>query len=64
MRGIVDVSDSRAQLSLHKPPIELLPVSFALSWHRRNDSHVGQQWFRALIGSVAAKKQDRLGESN
>ncbi|TCA52477.1 LysR family transcriptional regulator [Rhizobium leguminosarum bv. viciae] len=64
MRGIVDVSDSRAQLSLHKPPIELLPVSFALSWHRRNDSHVGQQWFRELIGSVAAKKQDRLGESN
>ena len=64
MRGIVDVSESRAQLSLHKPPIELLPVSFALSWHRRNDSHVGQQWFRELIGSVAAKKQDRLGESN
>ncbi|MGR9212454.1 LysR family transcriptional regulator [Rhizobium leguminosarum] len=64
MRGIVDVSDSRARLSIHKPPIELLPVSFALSWHRRNDSHVGQQWFRELIGSVAAKKQDRLGESN
>jgi DNA-binding transcriptional LysR family regulator len=64
MRGIVDVSESRAQLSIHKPPIELLPVSFALSWHRRNDSHVGQQWFRELIGSVAAKKQDRLGESN
>jgi DNA-binding transcriptional LysR family regulator len=64
MRGIVDVSESRARLSIHKPPIELLPVSFALSWHRRNDSHVGQQWFRELIGSVAAKKQDRLGESN
>jgi DNA-binding transcriptional LysR family regulator len=62
MRGIVDVSDSRAQLSLHKPPIELLPVSFALSWHRRNDSHVGQQWFRELIRSVAAAKPDQSEE--
>jgi DNA-binding transcriptional LysR family regulator len=62
MRGIVEVSDSRARLSIHKPPIELLPVSFALSWHRRNDSHVGQQWFRELIRSVAAAKQDQSEE--
>lgn len=60
MRGVVDVSDSRGRLSIHRPPIELLPVSFALSWHRRNDSHVGQQWFRDLIRSVAAA---RLGQS-
>ena len=56
MRGVVDVSDSRGRLSIHRPPIELLPVSFALSWHRRNDSHVGQQWFRELIRSVAAAR--------
>ncbi|MBY5850565.1 LysR family transcriptional regulator [Rhizobium ruizarguesonis] len=62
MRGIVEISDSRARLSIHKPPIELLPVSFALSWHRRNDSHVGQQWFRELIRSVAAAKQDQSEE--
>ncbi|NNH68078.1 LysR family transcriptional regulator [Rhizobium laguerreae] len=62
MRGVVEVSDSRARLSIHKPPIELLPVSFALSWHRRNDSHVGQQWFRDLIRSVAAAKQDQSEE--
>ncbi|MBY4587873.1 MULTISPECIES: LysR family transcriptional regulator [Rhizobium] len=62
MQGIVEVSDHRARLSVHRPPIELPPVSFALSWHRRNDSHVGQQWFRALIGSVAAAKQDRPGD--
>ncbi|MFL5012487.1 LysR family transcriptional regulator [Rhizobium sp.] len=62
MRGVVEVSDSRARLSIHKPPIELRPVSFALSWHRRNDSHVGQQWFRELIRSVAAAKQDQSEE--
>ncbi|MGO8580850.1 LysR family transcriptional regulator [Rhizobium ruizarguesonis] len=62
MRGIVEISDSRARLSIHKPPIELLQVSFALSWHRRNDSHVGQQWFRELIRSVAAAKQDQSEE--
>ena len=56
MRGVIDALDNRARLSIHPPPIELQPVSFALSWHRRNDSHVGQQWFRELIQSVAADR--------
>lgn len=53
MRGVVAGSESRMQLSIHEPPIELAKVPFVLSWHRRNDSHVGQRWFRELIRMVA-----------
>ncbi len=40
-------------LRLFEPPIELAPVSLAMTWHRRNDSDSGHLWLRQQVMAVA-----------
>jgi DNA-binding transcriptional LysR family regulator len=54
MRRVALSSSASRRLVLFPPPIELPEVVFDLFWHRRSDSHPGQQWFRNLIASLAA----------
>lgn len=49
MEGIVTRSDSQRDLLILPPPIELAPVSFVMSWHRRNEAHPAQRWLRDLL---------------
>lgn len=53
MAGVVRASSHAAALAILPPPIELAPVPFMLSWHRRNDVHPAQRWFRDCIAGVA-----------
>jgi len=43
-----------AALRVLDPPLELDPIAFVLSWHRRNDGHPAQRWFRDCITSLPA----------
>ncbi len=36
------------------PPLDLDPVPFVMSWHRRNDGHPAQRWLRETIASLFA----------
>jgi len=54
LRGVVAVSRHAAALRVLDPPLELDPVAFVLSWHRRNDGHPAQRWFRDCITSLPA----------
>jgi DNA-binding transcriptional LysR family regulator len=54
MKRVALSSSASRRLVLFPPPIALLEVVFDLIWHRRSDSHPGQQWFRSLIVSLAA----------
>lgn len=49
MRGVVKASDAAGNLVLFEPPLPLGVVRFDLSWHRRNDVHPAQRWFRAFL---------------
>jgi DNA-binding transcriptional LysR family regulator len=42
------------RLVLFPPPVALPEVVFDLIWHRRNDPHPAQIWFRGLIAECAA----------
>ena len=50
MAGVVEASGHAEALSVLHPPIDLDPVLFVLSWHRRNDAHPAQRWIRDVIG--------------
>ncbi|MDQ0996366.1 DNA-binding transcriptional LysR family regulator [Phyllobacterium ifriqiyense] len=52
MSGVVDASQYAEQLMILQPPIQLDPVQFSLSWHRRNDVHPAQRWFRDCIAAL------------
>ena len=39
MTGVVDASIGTSAILKVKPPLDLAPVPFVLSWHRRNDTH-------------------------
>ncbi len=54
LRGVVIASRHEAALRVLDPPFELDPVAFVLSWHRRNDCHPAQRWFRDCIASLPA----------
>jgi DNA-binding transcriptional LysR family regulator len=54
MKRVAQASAASHQLVLFPPPIHLDPIRFELIWHRRNDSHSGQQWFRSLVAELAA----------
>ena len=54
LRGVVAGSGHPTALRVLDPPIELDPVVFVLSWHRRNDGHPAQRWFRDCIASLPA----------
>jgi DNA-binding transcriptional LysR family regulator len=51
--GVVAASVCRERLLVLPPPLDLSPVAFDLSWHRRNAGHPAQSWMRALIAEVA-----------
>jgi DNA-binding transcriptional LysR family regulator len=54
MEGVVIHSGFREQLAVLPLPIRLAGIPFVLHWHRRNDAHVGQQWFRERVLEVGA----------
>jgi DNA-binding transcriptional LysR family regulator len=53
MAGVVGASGHGRDLTVLKLPLDLDPVSFVMFWHRRNDSHPAQRWFRDFIASTA-----------
>ncbi|MFP3542600.1 LysR family transcriptional regulator [Rhizobium sp. SIMBA_035] len=52
MEGVVDASGQADNLIARAPPLDLAPVPFVMSWHRRNDAHPAQRWFRAVIAAL------------
>ncbi|MFC7397247.1 LysR family transcriptional regulator [Chelatococcus sp. GCM10030263] len=52
MEGVVTASACRDELFVLPPPIELAPVSFVMSWHRRNDAHPVQRWLREILSEL------------
>ncbi|PWC47579.1 LysR family transcriptional regulator [Azospirillum sp. TSA6c] len=52
MEGVVAASGHAERLCIMPAPLDLPPILFALSWHRRNDVHPAQRWFRDLLASV------------
>jgi DNA-binding transcriptional LysR family regulator len=54
MKRVALHSPAGRQLVLFPPPIALPEIVFDLIWHRRNDSHSAQLWFRGLIAECAA----------
>ena len=54
MEGVVTRSGFRNELMLLPPPLSLPPVSFVMSWHRRNEVHPVQRWMRDLLVELAS----------
>ncbi len=54
MGGVVLASGHADELCVFDPPLALDPVPFVMSWHRRNDVHPAQRWFRDCIASLPA----------
>lgn len=52
MEGVVTASACKDQLLVLPPPIQLAPVSFVMSWHRRNDAHPVQRWLREILSKL------------
>jgi DNA-binding transcriptional LysR family regulator len=52
MEGVIAASGHARELRVLKPPLDLEPVSFVMSWHRRNDAHPAQRWLRECIASL------------
>lgn len=53
MAGVVGASGHRKELTVLKLPLDLDPVPFVMFWHRRNDTHPAQRWFRDFVASIA-----------
>ncbi|PYE90470.1 LysR family transcriptional regulator [Phyllobacterium leguminum] len=62
MGGVVSASGHADDLVILPPPLDLEPVQFVLSWHRRNDVHPAQRWFRDCIASLTLKSLHVSGE--
>jgi len=54
MRRVALQSSARRRLALFPPPVPMPEMAFDLLWHRRNDAHPAQQWFRGRIEQVAS----------
>jgi DNA-binding transcriptional LysR family regulator len=52
MAGVVEASGRAGDLVVLPPPLHLAPIPFVLSWHRRNDAHPAQRWFRDFIATL------------
>ena len=52
MAGVVTASGQADKLTVLPPPLELGSARFSLSWHRRNDVHPAQRWFRDCIAGL------------
>lgn len=49
MAGVVTASGHARELRILRPPLDLDPVPFVLSWHRRNDAQPAQRWLRECV---------------
>ncbi len=54
MAGVVEASGHAGDLAVLDPPLALAPVPHVLSWHRRNDGHPAQRWFRDFVVEISA----------
>ena len=52
MAGVLPASGYSDLLTVLDPPLELDPVPFVMSWHRRNDGHPAQRWLRLTISAL------------
>ncbi len=52
MAGVVGCSGREDELAVLDPPVEIEPVPFVMTWHRRNDVHPAQVWLRDCIASL------------
>lgn len=62
MAGVVATSGHADELAILEPPIGLDPISFVMSWHRRNDVHPAQRWFRNCIADAALRDRTMTPE--
>lgn len=53
LEGVVRVSGHGENLAMRPPPLALEPVTFVMSWHRRNDGHPAQRWLRSCLSDLA-----------
>lgn len=58
LKGVVTASGQAGSLRVYEPPLELDPVSFVLTWQRRNDAHPAQRWFRDSIAALWANQPE------
>ncbi|WP_211241427.1 LysR family transcriptional regulator [Cystobacter fuscus] len=61
MEGVIESSGMGDALRVLPPPIALAPAAFVLSWHRRNDAHPAQRWFRDCIAAQVQEQASRGG---
>jgi len=54
MAGVIPASGHADGLTVVDPPLDLDPVPFVMSWHRRNDGHPAQRWLRETIAALFA----------
>ncbi len=54
MAGVIPASGHADELAVIDSPLELDPMPFVMSWHRRNDGHPAQRWLRREIASLFA----------
>jgi DNA-binding transcriptional LysR family regulator len=52
LEGVVRAFRRTDDLAILRPPLDLEPASFVMSWHRRNDGHPAQRWLRSRIGEL------------
>lgn len=62
MAGVVKASGHADELAILEPPITLDPISFVMSWHRRNDVHPAQRWFRNCVAEAALRDRTMTRE--
>lgn len=55
MEGVVAASGHAERLCIMPPPLELPSIPFVMSWHRRNDVHPAQRWFRDLLAAIPVR---------
>ena len=58
LEGVVTASGQADKLRVYEPPLHLDPVWYVLAWHRRNDGHPAQRWFRESIGALWASQPE------
>jgi len=64
MGGAVTASGHADELCVLDPPLDLDTVPFVMSWHRRNDVHPAQRWFRDFIASRPNGKATNTSQSH
>jgi len=52
MAGVIPASGQADALAVRPPPIDLDPITFTMSWHRRNDVHPAQRWLRDFVAGL------------